>query len=379
LASGLDEVLSAGDPLCEVRSEGDGVIVIGVDAHKRTHTVAVVEELTARAVGELTATADEDGHRRLLDFAREHGAERVWAIEDCRHVSGALERFLLHAGESVIRVPPSLMAGARKSARTRGKSDAIDALAVARSAIREPDLPRAFLPGPEREIALLVDHRSNLVHDRTRACKRLRWLLHDIDPALEPGLRTLANATPLQRLERRLARRDQTAAVRVARELVGQIRRLNVRINELKRELAPLVRRHAPGLLTVTGCGVLVAARIIAEVADVTRFRTDAQLALYAGIAPLDASSGRQQRHRLNRTGNRQLNHALHIIAVTQARIYLPAREYLARRRSDGKSTKEALRAFKRLLIRRVFQLLKTQAQRAVIDLDAPIATACLT
>ena len=355
------------------------MIVIGVDAHKRTHTAAAVQEQTARALGEVTATADEGGHRRLLDFARGHGEQRIWAVEDCRHVSGALERFLLHAGETVIRVPPSLMAGARKSARTRGKSDPIDALAVARAAIREPDLPRAFLPGPEREIALLVNHRANLVHERTRACKRLRWLLHDIDPTLEPALRTLSNVTPLERLDRRLARRDATAAVRVARDLVAQIRRLSVRIDQLKRELAPLVRRHAPALLTLTGCGVLVAARILAEVANVTRFRTDAQLALYAGIAPLDASSGRQQRHRLNRTGNRQLNHALHIIAITQARIYAPARDYLARRRSDGKTTKEALRAFKRHLIRRVFGLLKTHQQRPTIAIDAPIATACLT
>ena len=192
------------------------MIVIGVDAHKRTHTAAAVQEQTARALGEVTATADEGGHRRLLDFARGHGEQRIWAVEDCRHVSGALERFLLHAGETVIRVPPSLMAGARKSARTRGKSDPIDALAVARAAIREPDLPRAFLPGPEREIALLVNHRANLVHERTRACKRLRWLLHDIDPTLEPALRTLSNVTPLERLDRRLARRDATAAVRVA-------------------------------------------------------------------------------------------------------------------------------------------------------------------
>ena len=118
----------------------------------------------------------------FLAFAAGHGEQRIWAIEDCRHVSGGLERFLLGAGETVLRVPPSLMAGARKGARTRGKSDPIDALAVARAAIREPDLPRAFLAGPEREIALLVNYRSRLVSERTRHSKRLRWLLHDLDP-----------------------------------------------------------------------------------------------------------------------------------------------------------------------------------------------------
>ena len=128
----------------------------------------------------------------------------------------------------------------------------------------------------------------------------------------------------------------------------------------------------------MTGCGTIVAARIIAEVANVKRFKTDAQLALYAGVAPLDASSGRQQRHRLNRTGNRQLNHAIHIIAVTQARIYQPARDYLARRKADGKTTKEALRAFKRLLIRRVFTLLRAAA-RTSISIETSPSTACLT
>ena len=111
--------------------------VIGIDAHKRTHTAAVVEEATARALGlgDVTVPANEDGHLQLLRFAGRFGEERVWAIEDCRHVSGALERFLLGAGETVIRVPPNLMAGARKSERARGKSDPIDATAVARAAI----------------------------------------------------------------------------------------------------------------------------------------------------------------------------------------------------------------------------------------------------
>src|SRR5262249_23661582 len=114
-------------------------------------------------------------------------------------------------------------------------------------------------------------------------------------------------------------------------------------------------------------------------VANIDRFRTDAQLALYAGIAPLDASSGKQQRHRLNRTGNRQLNHAIHIIAVTQARIYAPPRDYLARRKANGKTTKEALRTLKRLLIRRVFALMRTAASRGPIAVNTAPFAPCLT
>ncbi len=133
-------------------------------------------------------------------------AERVWAIEDCRNVSGALERFLLRAGERVIRVHPKLMATERKVARRPGKSDVIDATAVARAAIREDDLPVAYLAGPEREIAWLVDHRAQLVAERTRVCCRLRWLLHDLDPGLQPPARGLGNAHALARLDRRWRR-----------------------------------------------------------------------------------------------------------------------------------------------------------------------------
>jgi transposase len=372
-------VLSAGDPERLIGSKGDGVVVIGVDAHKRTHTGAVVQEQTARAVGDVTVGADEDGHAQLLGFARRHGERRLWAVEDCRHVSGALERFLLAAGETVVRVPPNMMAGARRSERTRGKSDPIDALAIARAAIREPELPRAFLAGPEREIALLVNHRGHLVSERTRLSMRLRWLLHDIDPTLEPAGRTLSTQLTIRRVDRRLARMTATIQIRIARRHLARLRELTREIDALKRELAPLVARAAPALLTMPGCGTIVAARIIAEVANIERFKTDAQLALYAGVAPLDASSGRQRRHRLNRTGNRQLNHAIHIIAVTQARTYPPARAYLARRKADGKSTKEALRAFKRHLIRRVYALLTAHARGETLAVGAPSTMACLT
>jgi transposase len=155
------------------------VIVVGIDAHKFTHTAALVEQATGRVLADVTVDAGEDGHRRLLDQARRRGEQRVWAIEDCRNVSGALERFLLRSGERVMRVHPKLMADERRSARQPGKSDVIDATAVARAAIRHDDLPVAYLAGPEREIAWLVDHRAQLVGERTRVACRLRWLLHD--------------------------------------------------------------------------------------------------------------------------------------------------------------------------------------------------------
>jgi transposase len=343
------------------------MIVIGTDPHKQSHTAAALDADRAEPIDELTVKARDAGHERLLGWARELDQERVWALEDCRHVSGGLERFLLRSGERVVRVPPKLMAGARKGAREFGKSDPIDARAVARAAIREglESLPEARLSGPEREVALLLDHREDLVGERTRIQQRLRWLLHDLDPEVEIPERALDREKWLKRLTGRLARREQTAQVRILREQVRRCRELTRQANALQRELEALVRRLAPQLLALPGCGPLTAAKLIAEVASVERFASDSKLAKLAGVAPLDASSGKQQRHRLNRTGNRQLNLALHRIAITQARIYQPAREYLARRQANGKTRKEALRALKRHLARRIYRILTLIAKRS--------------
>jgi transposase len=165
------------------------MIVIGIDPHKQSHAGAAVERATGELRGERRVRARQQGHEQLLLWARGLDSERLWALEDCRQVSGALERFLLVRGERVVRVPPRLRGEARKSGRERGKSDAIDALAVARAALREHELPSAQRAGPEREIRLLHDHRDDLVAERTRIQNRLRWHLHDLDPDLEipPG------------------------------------------------------------------------------------------------------------------------------------------------------------------------------------------------
>ncbi len=312
------------------------MIVIGVDAHRDTHTAAAINGLTAALVEDRTVPARRIGNQALLKWGSVLDGERVWAIEDCRNMSGGLERFLLEHGERVLRVPPKLMAEQRKSIRQFGKSDPIDALAVARAALREPDLPIARPHGVAREIRLLVDHREDLVEEGTRYQRRLRWHLHELDPELQPPLRCLTKKANLDGLARRLARMEQTTQVVICRELIERVRALSKRCAELQRQLAKLVKASCPALLELEGCGVLTAARILGDVEDIARFRSERHLASYCGVAPLDASSGRHQRHRLSRTGNRRLNRALHIIAVTQIRVHTPARDYIARRISEG-------------------------------------------
>jgi transposase len=355
------------------------VIVIGVDPHKQTHTAAAVDAALGELRGERTVKARRAGHERLLEWARGQGEQRLWALEDCRHVSVSLERFLLASGERVVRVPPKLMAGARRSARQRGKSDAIDALAVARAFLREPSLPAACLEGPERELRLIVDHREDLVGERTRAQQRLRWHLHELEPELELPPACLDRRIWLERLRRRLARLEQTTQVRIARELVRRIAELSRRVNELEHELTVLVGAQAPALLALPGCGPLTAAKLLGETAGVERFGGEAQLAMHAGAAPLPASSGNRQRHRLNRSGNRQLNCALHRIAITQGQHYPPARAYLARKEAEGKSRKEALRCLKRHLARTVYRALTGLEEQKMQPPNRPALTLALT
>lgn len=337
------------------------MIVIGTDVHKHSHCCAAVEATTSQVLEVREAPARMPGFRALLERARGLGDERVWAIEDCRHVSGGLERSLIAAGERIVRLAPKFSAGARRHEWTRGKSDPIDAQAIARAAIREgiDTLPAAFLDEQAREIKLLCDHRDALVGTPTREQNRLRWLLHDRWPELEipSGALDLDRERVLDRLARRLAQAAQSADIRIARELVREIRAVTRRIREIERELAGLVGAKAPGLLEIPGCGVLTAARIIAETAGPGRFTSDAKLARVAGVAPIPASSGRTTRYRLDRGGNRKLNAALHRTAIVQGRVDPAARAYLARKQAEGKSRREAVRCLKRFIARRVWHL----------------------
>jgi transposase len=336
------------------------MVVVGADVHKRSHTFVAVDGV-GRKLGEKTVKATTAGHAEAVMWVRERfGAQVVWAIEDCRHLSARLERDVLTAGQQVVRVPPKLMAQTRASARTRGKSDPIDALAVARAALREPDLPVASHDEISRELKLLVDRREDLVGQRTSTINRLLWRVHELDPEHAPKPRSLDRAKHRRLLGEWLAIQPGLVA-ELARDELADITRLTEAINALATRIGQRVRTVAPTLLSMPGCGELTAAKLVGETAAVTRFKSEAAFARHSGVAPVPVWSGNTAgRVRMTRSGNRQLNAALHRIAVTQIRLEGLGQTYYRHRIAAGDSNPEALRCLKRRLARVVFGHLRT-------------------
>jgi transposase len=332
------------------------VTVIGVDTHKNTHTLVAVDGL-GRRLQQLTVQARPPGHNQALQWLEPFGEVTV-AVEDCRHLSRRLEMDLLLAGHRVVRVHTRLMAGMRRGARERGKSDPIDAEAVARVALREENLPTAVLAGPERDLKLLADHRRSLVARRSALQSKLRWFLHEIDPTIEVPSRALGRYCVLDDLQRQLADKDGVV-VEIAVEMIAEITALTVRVNQLEARLGKLVRTQYPHLLGVPGLGVLGAAVIVGETAGAARFRSKDAFARFNGTAPIPVWSGNQERFRLNRGGNRSINTALHMAAVTQQRLGYEGAEYVCRQLERGKTRTEAMRLLRRRISDRVFAALR--------------------
>lgn len=351
------------------------MVVVGADVHKKTHTFVAIDE-RARKIGTKTVPAATTGHREALRWARrQFGEDLLWAIEDCRHLSAGLEMDLLTVGQTVVRVPPKMMAQTRASARTRGKSDPIDALAVARAALSEPDLPQARHDEASRECKLLIDRRDTLVKARTAAINSLRWRVHELDPEHDIPAGAMDRAKHQYALRDWLQALPGSVVVELALDELDDIITLTGRVTALEKRIDALVAERAPALVALPGCGALTAAKLVGEIGAITRFARDAQLARHAGIAPIPVWSGRTEgRVRMTRSGNRQINCAIHRIAVTQIRFKDSlGRKYYDKKKAEGMSNREALRCLKRHLIRAVFTTLKTTT-----DIDQQPATTCL-
>jgi transposase len=354
------------------------MIIVGVDAHKRTHTCVAVDS-RGRRLGEKTVPATNEGNASALKWALlKFGPELTWAIEDVRTVSGRLERELMSSGQRVVRVPTKLMARTRASARARGKSDSIDATEIARAALREPDLPVAQHDQVSRDLRLLTERRDVLVEQRTATTNRVQWRIHELDPVRSTNLKPLIYAKHREPIAAWLAEQPSLVAELACDEL-KDIARLTREINALEKRIVEHTRVHAKHLLAVPGCGELTAAKVIGETANVSRFKSEAAFARYIGVAPLPHSSGATAGHvRMTRSGNRQLNAAIHRIALTQVRTDGPGRAYYRKRLQAGDSSPAALRNVKRRVSRVVFSRLKAdEAERhPQLDIHVNVAAA---
>lgn len=341
------------------------MISFGVDPHKRSCTVAAVDAL-GRLLGETRVPRTAQGQARVLAWARELApGARQWGVEGAGSYGWPLAQALLAAGERVFEVPPRAVSRERAGAigTARAKTDATDALAAARVTAREGSrLPAVRGAGLNQQLRILSEHRDNLVSQKTRLLNQLHAQLAALQTLPSTRVGPLKRTFALAYWARvALPDLDPLAATRltVIQQLATLALSCEEAITHLERQIA--VRTAATGTPLVGLCGVshLTAAKILGEVGDVGRFATPAKFAAYCGVAPIETSSGERRRHRLNRRGNRQLNRALHTMALVQRRCEPRARLYFERKLREGKTKREAMRCLKRQLANVVYRLLK--------------------
>jgi transposase len=327
---------------------------IGVDTHRDTLAACAVDDVGG-VVAEATFGNDPAGHAALGSWAREVAPGARLGFEGSSTFGAAAARTLEATGFAVREVPPHLSRRERQRTRRAGKSDAGDALAIARVTAREAELPPIRRVDATTELGLLLAARADLIAEATRIRNRLHADLVVLVPGYGGRVANLVWERHLATAGRALRRRSGVHA-ELARERLAELRRRQARIRALAGRIERLVAGHP--LLELPGAGPLTVAALIAETGDLRRFRSADAFAMLAGVAPIPASSGKTQRMRLNRGGNRQLNRAVHVIAVVQARTYEPARTYVARKTAGGKTWRDAIRALKRQLARVIFRLL---------------------
>jgi transposase len=338
---------------------------VGIDVHKHSHAAALIDERGGE-IGALTVPNSPAGYQRLLGWLGQHDAETaVVGVESPGSYGRRLVGALAAAGFEVVHVPAWRTHRERRR-QGPGKTDPGDALAIADVVRRKrDDLSPALEPELVRALAMLELQRRRFVRDRTQAIQRLRSDWTQLDPVAEAGVVRCDRQRELRRLKRirfGAGLTDQIAA-RCIRELARDIEDLNQRITALDREIAELLDQHDNPLADLHGAGTNLAAAVIAHAGDVRRFRDAPAFARYCGAAPIPCGSGKTAgRHRLHRGGNRQLNAALHRIALVQQRHHPAAKAFLTRKLDEGKTPREARRALKRHLANILYRRLHTWA-----------------
>jgi transposase len=324
------------------------VVVIGMDPHKRSATVEVMAG-DEQILGRGRFGTDAAGYQAMLHYAKQWRS-RTWAVEGCQGIGGHIARRLVMAGETVVDVPPKLSARTRVFATGQGrKTDATDAHSIALVGVRMAGLRPVANNDQLAILRLLVDRRRAIGEDHTRMTSQLHQLLLDLIPG---GAKKDLSAAQAKALLAGVRPRDQVGKTRrrIAAEMIADLERLYQRKKATNKELLALLAATGTTLTGLNGIGPSAAARLLVEVGDITRFPDRNHFASWNGTAPIDASSGEHTRHRLSRAGNRQINRALHIMAIVQLRNPSEGRAYYDRRKLAGKTSMEAMRSLKRRL-----------------------------
>lgn len=334
-------------------------VVIGVDTHKHTHTAAVVDPATGGLLAELTVATDPGGYARMLEWARAYGHERAWALEGAGGYGAGLTRHLSAAGEQVVELDRPT----RSSRRNGAKSDSLDAARAAREALGRAHLAQVKTDGPRGQLAALMAARRSAVEAATLAQRQLHALVIAAPETLRAVFRG-QTSTAMTNAAARLRQRQcwdphTTTTASVLRALARRVIALQREAHDHEQAMATIVRTWRPDLLELPGVGAIVAAQVLICWSHPGRIRSEAAFAMLSGTAPIPASSGLRTRHRLNRSGDRQLNRALHVIALSRTRYDQRTRDYIERRRAEGKTDREIRRCLKRYIARDLFRQLE--------------------
>jgi transposase len=323
-------------------------VMIGVDPHKLSNTIVVIDT-NEKILAQHRFGNDRAGYQALKIAARAY-RDRTWAVEGARGVGLGLAQRLVAEGEPVLDVPAKLATRVRALGGGSGrKTDNADAYAVAVAGLRARNLKVVTADDATTVLRLLTDRRQELVEQRIASVNRLHDLLQQLIPGGAPPRLT---ATKAKTQLASVRPRDAVGKARkvIAAEYVAELTSLDARLKDLKARISAVLDEHPTSLVEVLGIAELLAAKIIAEVGNVRRFPSKHHFASYTGTAPIDASSGDNNRHRLNRGGNRRLNHVLHTAAIVQIRFPGEGQDYYRRKRAAGKTPMEAIRCLKRRL-----------------------------
>ena len=337
-------------------------IIIGVDPHKLSATIEVVDKHEKR-LGSGRFTTDQAGYAAMRTYAKSW-PKRMWAVEGANGAGRPLAQRLLEAGEQVVDVPAKLAARVRlfDTGHNR-KTDALDAHSIAIVAVRTTTLRVLQVDGELEALRMLTDRREALTRRRVQSVNRLQALLAELLPGQAKKDITVMQAKGMLASVRP---RDVAGKTRhrIAAEELAELVAVDAKIKKATAELKSIVLARGSHLMDLHGVGPVVAARVLADVGDVSRFVDRNRFASWTGTAPLDASSGEQNRHRLSRAGNRRMNHMIHIAAVTQVRLDTEGRAYFRRKRTEDKKPMEAMRCLKRRISDSIYRQLIADQQR---------------